>query len=199
MRSLDSIAVASLKTNVCTCSSVFNNFGGRERQKLLLFYTFRPQVAYFNSCSVQRLWQKWHHFGDKLNALAMPCTTAASFYSNHFVKFDIWSRNVWIQPLEFWLTWILNLPSNLLKVWKQDICDNFPMISLTGKAEVVLWKSGRSDSTQEKKTYPILTLGLWCLTNSKTFKMLGIFWFFLRTTHVVWQINLSELDPPSLC
>ena len=34
------------------------------------------------------------------------------------------------------------------------------MISPTGKAEVVLWKSGCSDSTQEK-TYPILSQGPW--------------------------------------
>ena len=50
--------------------------------------------------------------------------------------------------------------SNTKNSWRQDLCDNFPMISPTGKAEVVLWKSGCSDSTQEK-TYPILSQGPW--------------------------------------
>ena len=41
---------------------------------LLASSCFRPQVAYFSNFNVQRAGQKWHHFGDKLNALAMPCT-----------------------------------------------------------------------------------------------------------------------------
>ena len=67
---------------------------------LLASSCFVPQVAYFNSFNVQPAGLQWHHFGDKLNALAMPCTTAASFYSNQFVRCENWSRNFQIKPLE---------------------------------------------------------------------------------------------------
>ena len=71
-----------------------------DRRVLPASSCFVPQVAYFKSFNVQPAGLGWYHFGDKLNALAMPCTTAASFYSNQFVRCENWSRNFEIKPLE---------------------------------------------------------------------------------------------------